>query len=101
MDNKKIEEMRFLESNLQSIALQKQAITMDMDEFLLAKDEVEKSNDSAYKIVGQILISWPKEKILNELDEKINLSKIRLSTIEKQEKMLLEKYNNLKKEILN
>ena len=74
---------------------------MDMDEFLLAKVEVEKSNDSAYKIVGQILISWPKEKILSELNEKINLSKIRLSAIEKQEKILSEKYDKLKKEILN
>ena len=56
MDNEKIQQMQFMEQNLQSILMQKQAFQMEISETTSALNEVEKSKDDVYKIVGQLMI---------------------------------------------
>jgi len=100
MEQEKIQQMHFLEQNLQAILMQKQAFQMELSETNSALGEVEKSNEDVYKIVGQLMIKMPKEKIKDELQNKQKLFKLRFETLEKQESELSGQVNKLREEIL-
>jgi prefoldin beta subunit len=75
---------------------QKYQIELQLKEAKNAAEELGKpgAND-VYKAVGQILIKSEKDKLLSELKEKIEAYDVRLKTIEKQEKKLVEKMQEL------
>ena len=99
--NQKIQQMQFLEQNLQSILMQKQAFQMDLSETVSALKEVDKSKDDVYKVIGQLMIKVSKDKIKEELKNKEKLLETRLDNLTKQEESLTEQANKLREEIIS
>lgn len=99
-DNKKIQEMQFLEQNLQNSLLQKQAFQMELSETQSALKEIENSNDEVFKIIGQLMIKSDKSKIKKELSDKEKIISLRIKTLEKQETSLVEQVDELRNEII-
>lgn len=99
--NEKIQEIQFLEQNLQNIFFQKQAFQMELTETQSASKEIENSNEDAYKLIGQLMIKVQKSKITEELFEKEKFLNLKIKNIEKQEKTFSEKLEQLRKQILN
>ncbi len=102
MDEKarqKIQDLQVLEQNLQSLLMQKQNVSIEMSEASNALAEIMKTNDSVYKMVGSIIVSVDKAKTISELEEKKKLLELRNASIEKQEKSIESRANELQKEI--
>ncbi|MEK6817343.1 MAG: prefoldin subunit beta [Nanoarchaeota archaeon] len=99
--NKNIQELQFLEQNIQNIFFQKQAFQMELTETQSALREIENSQEDAYKLIGQLMIKVPKSKIIGELSEKEKLLNLRINNLEKQEKSFSEKLEQLRGKILN
>lgn len=100
MNQEKLQEMRILEQNLQNILLQKQTFQIELAETKAALQEMEKSSDEVYKIVGQLMIKSEKEKIKKELQDKEKMLELRMGTFEKQEKSSIEKMEKLRDELM-
>ncbi len=100
MSQEKIQQMQFLEQNLQNLIYQKQSLQMELSETQSAVKELESGGDEVYKIVGQLMLKTEKEKTKKELQEKEKTINSRLSSIEKQEKTINDKLEQLRGEIL-
>jgi len=101
MESNKIQEMQILEQNLQNLLLQKQAFQMELSETSSALNEIEKSKDDVFKIIGQLMIKTQKSKVKSELENKKKIIEMRLKTIEKQESSLSKKVEELRGEVMN
>jgi len=96
---KKIQELQILEQNLQNLMMQKQTIQIELNEVANALADLKQSGDEVYKIVGGIMVRSDKPALTSELEEKKKILEIRISSIEKQEKILDEKTEQSKKEL--
>jgi prefoldin beta subunit len=96
---RKIQELQVLEHNLQALLMQKQAMQSEANEILTALEEIKKTKDEIYKIVGGIMLKSEKQAIEKELGEKKKIIDLRMSSIEKQEKIFEEKSEKLRKEV--
>ncbi len=101
MENQeKIQQMHFLEQNLQAILMQKQAFQMELSEIDLSLKEIANSGEDIYKIIGQLMLKVQKNKIIEELNSKQSLVKSRIKNLEKQEENLSEQSKKIREEIL-
>ena len=98
---KKIQELQILEQNLQALSIQKQTFQIELTEVLNALSDLKKSGEEVYKIVGSLMVRSNKADLASDLEEKKKIFELRISSIEKQEKLLEEKAEKLKKEITN
>jgi len=98
-NNKQLQEMQFLEQNLQNLLLQKQAFQMELSETQSASKEIEKAGDEVFKIIGQLMIKSDKSKMKKELEDKEKILNLRINSIEKQEKNFVEQLENLRDKI--
>ncbi|MFH1151776.1 MAG: prefoldin subunit beta [Nanoarchaeota archaeon] len=98
--NMKIQELQFLEQNLQNLLLQKQAFQMELSETQAASKEIEKAGDEVFKIIGQLMIKTDKKKLKDELENKDKILTLRVNTLEKQETSLAEKLEKLRDEVM-
>jgi len=75
------------QQNLQSIVTQRQHLEMEKAETEKALEELKKTadDDSVFKQAGTILIKSNKKTLVDELEEKVELSKTRSTVLEKQE----------------
>ena len=73
---------------------------MEISETVNSLKEVEKSNEDVFKIIGQLMIKTPKEKILEELKTKEKILEKRLKNLEEQEEKLSEQATKIREEIL-
>jgi len=96
---RKIQELQILEQNLQNLMMQKQTIQIELNEAANALTDLKKSGDEVYKIVGGLMVRSDKSSLLAELEEKKKIFELRVSSIEKQEKILDEKAETFKKEL--
>ena len=89
--------MQQSQQNLQAIMQQKQQIEMEKIETDKSLEELRKAseNDMVYKHAGSILIKSTKKELIDELEEKKELTKTRSTVLEKQESRLKE---NLKEQ---
>ena len=99
-EENKIQELQLLEQSLQNTLMQKQAFQMELSETQAALGELKNSGDEVFKIIGQLMIKSEKSKITDDLENKEKILNLRISTLEKQENSLAEKFENLRKEIL-
>ena len=99
--NKNIQEVQFLEQNLQNLFFQKPAFQMELTETQSALVEMQKSSEDAYKMIGQLMIKVPKSKIIEELSEKEKFLNLKIKNIEKQEKSFSENLEQLRRKILS
>jgi len=101
MDQEKIQELQILEQRLQNTILQKQAFQIEIAETNSALEELEKSGDEVFKIIGQLMIKSEKSKINEELLEKKKILELRIKSFEKQESSLAEQLEKFQEEIQN
>lgn len=95
---KKIQELQILEQNLQALMMQKQAFQLELNQTVNALSEVEKTNDEIYKLAGSIMLKADKKIVIKELGEKKKILELRTNAIEKQEKFLESKAEEIKAE---
>ncbi len=74
---------------------------MELSETSSALNEIEKSKDDVFKIIGQLMIKTQKSKVKSELENKKKIIEMRLKTIEKQESSLSKKVEELRGEVMN
>ena len=98
-NSEKIQELQILEHNLQALIAQKQAIQMELNEVLNALEEVKKTNDEVYKVISGVMLKSSQAVIVKELEEKKNLFELRISSVEKQEKIIESLIEATKKEL--
>lgn len=97
----KIRELQILEQNFQQLLMQKNAFSMEKNETELILDELEKTNDEVFRIIGgQVVIKSNKEKIMEEMNRKKELIEKRMKSIYEQEKDSSEKIEGLRDEVL-
>ena len=84
--------MQQSQQNLQAMMQQKQQIEMERIETDKSLEELKKASDDdmVYKHAGSILIKSTKKELLEELEEKKELTKTRSTVLEKQESRLKE-----------
>lgn len=95
----KVQQLQFIEQNLRSSLLQRQNFQTQLVEVESALGEIEKT-DTAYKIIGNIMVALPKDQIKKELDEKKEFLSLRMQSLEKQEEKLRLRANQLQSEVL-
>jgi prefoldin beta subunit len=80
------------QQNLQSIMTQKQHLEMEKAETEKALEELKKiaDGDAVFKQAGTVLIKSNKQELLDELEERSELAKTRVTVLQKQEERLKE-----------
>lgn len=96
---KLMHEMQILEQNLQQVLMEKQNLELDLNESSNALEEVKKTKDEVYQVLGNVMLKAKKEEITKSLEEKNKLSELRIKSIENQEKNLQAKMDSLRNEI--
>ena len=99
MVQEKINKLSMMEQSLQQMLAQKQQLSSQLMEVESALEELEKT-DSAYRIVGNIMIASDIGSLKDELKKKQELVKVRLKTVEKQEEKLRKDTQELQKEVM-
>ena len=91
MENQsKMEEMQVLDQKLNNLLMQKQAFQIELNETQSALEEITKSGEEVFKIVGQLMIKSDRTKVKEELSNKEKMLSLRLTTLEKQEDLLMK-----------
>ena len=96
---KKIQDLQLLEQNLQHFLIEKQSIQIELNEVSNALEELQKTKDEVYRILSNIMIKSDKESLFKELQDKKKILELRISLIEKQERLVEEKAIILRKEL--
>ena len=99
MEQDKIQELQILDQKLQNSLLQKQAFQIELAETDSALEELEKSGDEVFKIIGQLMIKSEKTKIKEELSDKKKILELRIKSLEKQETSFTEQLEKLREQL--
>ena len=96
-----IGKMQQSQQNLQSILAQKQQVEMENTESERALEELQKVSDDehVYKYAGSILIKSDKKTLIEELEEKKELSKTKTTVLSKQEERIKASLQEQEKKI--
>ena len=80
------------QQNLQSIMTQKQHLEMEKAETEKALEELNKvaDGDAVFKHAGTVLIKSTKQELIDELEERQEMAKTRVTVLEKQETRVKE-----------
>ena len=96
VSQEKLQEMQFLEQNLQSLMMQKQAFQMELSETKAALKELDNSGDDVFKLVGQLMLKTDKKK-MKEMQREVKLLEKKKAGMEKMyEKVEAKAYDNIK-----
>ena len=95
----KIQQLQMIEQGMQNFLLQKQQLQAQLVETDSALKELETS-ETAYKIVGNIMVSADKEELKKDLQSKKETVELRIKTLEKQEAQMKEKASSMQSEVL-
>lgn len=82
-----IVKMQQAQQNLQEIMAQKQHLEMEKAETAKALEELQKTaeGDAVFKHAGSVLVKSTKKELVDELEERQEMSKTREAVLEKQE----------------
>jgi len=80
--------------------MQKQAFQMELSETISALKEVENSKEDVYKLIGQLMIKTPSQKIVEELKNKEKIIEMRLKRLEDQEEKLNSEVKKVRNEFI-
>jgi prefoldin beta subunit len=92
-------QLQLLQHNLQNILSQQQQFQRQFSEIESALKELETAS-TAYKILGNLMVSTNKETLLTELNEKKETLTIRIKSLATQEETLKKKTEELQKEMI-
>jgi len=96
----KIQQLQIFEQNMQNLLLQKQAFQFELNDAENALDEVGKTKEDVYKLIGQVLIKTSKSGVEKELKQKKDILSLRINAIEKQESQLKEEVEKIREEVM-
>jgi len=96
----KIQQLQIFEQNVQNLLLQKQAFQFELTETENALDEIKKTKDDVYKLIGQVMLKTSKAEIEKDLQQKKDLLNLRVKAIEKQETQLKEELEKIKQDVI-
>ena len=101
MVQEQLAKLQQTQQNLQMIMAQKQQLELDQLETEKALEELNKTNDgdAVFKHAGTILIKSNKKDLVEELEEKKELSKTKASLLAKQEERLKTSLKELETKI--
>jgi len=87
-----IMKMQQSQQSLQSVITQKQHLDIEKAETEKALEELKKvaDGDAVFKQAGTVLIKSKKQELIDELEERIEMTKTRSTVLEKQETRLKE-----------
>jgi prefoldin beta subunit len=90
-----------IQQNLQNILQQKAQYEMAVREAKRAQEEISDATEDAviYMSVGTVMMQKKKETVNAKLTEKIETLELRIKSLEKQEKMLQGKFEQLQAQI--
>jgi prefoldin beta subunit len=98
--NQLLQSATILQQQLQQVLTQKEAMGVQVLEIKKALDELEKSKgEEIYKIAGPILIKSQKPGVLKELKERDEAFGLRLKALEKEEKRIKLKIEDIRESI--
>lgn len=100
MTDDKLQELQILESNLRNLLMQKQGFQIELSETESALKEIQPSEGDVYKIAGQFLIKTKKQGVIDSLEKKQKMLKLRIESIERQESSINEKIEALQKDLM-
>ena len=95
----KINQLQLLQQNLQNLVMQKQQVQTQLLEVESALSEL-KTTEKAYKIVGKIMLASSKEELIKELEEKKEISNVRIKNFKEQEESLQKNIEEVQKEVM-
>ena len=98
---REIQELQILEQSLQSVLMQKQAFALELSEIENSVEELAKTKDDVYKIVGSIMIKANKDSLNKELKEKKELLTLRLKSFNAQEEKISKSADSLRQKVLS
>ena len=96
----RIQELAFIEQNLQNILFEKQALNLEFSEVESACTHLNNSDDDVFRVLGNLLVRQDKSKALEEMEEKKKILNLRLKSLERQEESLSKKLVDLRKDLL-
>ena len=96
---RKIQELQVLEQQTQSFLMEKQSLQVELNEMSNAVEEIKKTKDDVYQILGGIMLKADKTSLMQELEKKKKLTETHVTAIEKQEKLLNDKATSLREQI--
>lgn len=99
MGSTKVNQLQILQQNLQHVLVQKQQMESQLTELDSALTEL-KITPKAYKIIGKMMVEQPKEKMLQELQQKKEISNLRLNSFVKQEENLKQNMEKIQQEAI-
>ncbi len=86
------QEYLFLQQQLRNVLIQKEALKLQIAEIDSALGELEKCGDeTVYKVIGNIMIKKKKDETEKELRELKDNSQIKINSLERIEKDLIER----------
>ena len=96
-----IQQLQQLQNQLQTVLQQKAQYELAVREAKRAQEEIKDSAEDAvmYLSVGTIMVQKKKEVVNTRLSEKVETIELRIKSLEKQEKMLQAKFEQLQGQI--
>lgn len=95
-----IAQLQMLEQTIQQVILQKQTMQIQIGEMANALEELGKTNEKPFKVVGNVMVACEKNDLKKDIKDKKEMFEIRIKNIEKQEKDLKEKMDDLQKKLM-
>jgi len=99
--NQKIQTLQMLEQNFQHLLMQKQSFQMETNETKTALEEIEKTKEDVFRVLGQIMVKAEKKDLKKELEEKKDLLTLKVKSIEKQELGMREEIERLRNDVVS
>ena len=94
------QEYLILQQQLRNVLIQKETIKLQIAEIDSALSELEKTKEEkVYKVVGNVMVKKSKEEVEKELKEYKEDLQIRVESLEKIEKDLIEKIKNIEENL--
>ena len=96
----KLAQFQTLQGQLQMISMQKQQLMMQKTDLENAKKELDAmGSGKVYRMVGPILIETGKDAGIKYVADEHDMSDAKIKVMEKQEKKLVDKLNEMKTEL--
>ncbi len=94
---RQLTEFQELQRQAQAMAMQRQQMILQIEEIRAAEAELGKSKKGIYRVLGPLLIESSKDDAAADLKGKKELYEMRISVLEKQEKKVAPRLDELRK----
>ena len=96
-----ISQLQVIEQNLKNIGMQKQNMALHLMESESSIKELKDYKGKTFKVVGPVMIEADSDSLTKDLNEKVDLLKVRIKSMEKQENTLKEQFEEIQKKLMD